>query len=122
MKKVLILAALILTIATIGYTITVNPASAVTADSAATALTIPYRDASGDFAVNTLTAANVTVTGATSIAVKDNAFFNTTVGVVGATYLCSDCTIPYSLCVGTSTALSGWKVTHSASVGCGSND
>jgi len=30
--------------------ITVNPASAVTADSEATAFTIPYRDASGNFA------------------------------------------------------------------------
>lgn len=35
----------------IGYAITVNPASAVTADSAATPLTIPYRDSTGSFAM-----------------------------------------------------------------------
>jgi hypothetical protein len=39
----------------VGQAITVNPASSVTADSAATALTIPYRDASANFAVNILT-------------------------------------------------------------------
>lgn len=35
----------------VGFAITVNPASSVTADSAATPLTIPYRDANGSFAM-----------------------------------------------------------------------
>ncbi len=38
------------------WAVTVNPASQVTADSANTALTIPYRDASGNFAAGTITA------------------------------------------------------------------
>lgn len=43
--------------------ITVNPASAVTADSAATPLTVVYRDASGDFAVDTINASSQTISG-----------------------------------------------------------
>ena len=46
--------------------ITVNPASSVTADSAATALTIPYRDANGDFSINALSAASVSASSSTA--------------------------------------------------------
>ncbi len=54
MKKLLTLLALVL--ATSAQAITTNPASAVTADSDATALTIPYRDSSGMFKVGNLAA------------------------------------------------------------------
>ena len=135
MKKVLILAALILTIATIGYTITVNPASSVTADSAATGLTIPYRDANADFAVNNLTATTITPTsgalaissvatsGYVTIANKPKTFFDAaTPTAVGQSYLCSDCTITYQLCIATGTAKAQFRASHSATLGCGTSE
>ena len=53
---------------------------------------------------------------------KTKAQFDASTPVVGQVALCTDCTIAYSLCVGTGTTLSGWKVSHSATVGCGTNN
>lgn len=70
----------------------------------------------------TLATSSATFTGSARLAVKTKAFFDATTPVVGDTYLCSDCTIPYSVCVGTGATVSGFKVSHSATVGCGTNN
>lgn len=62
------------------------------------------------------------LTGSLKLAVKAKAFFDATTPAVGDAYLCSNCTIPYSVCVGTGASLSGFKVSHSATVGCGTNN
>lgn len=49
--------------------ISTNPASNVTADSANTALTIPYRDSNGAFAMGALTATTLTLSGSGSFSV-----------------------------------------------------
>lgn len=69
MNSIKIAFALILAMAGGADAITVNPASSVLGDSAATGLTIPYRDANGDFQVNRITftaAGGLTVSGLTS--------------------------------------------------------
>lgn len=100
----------------IGYAITTNPASNVTADSDNTALTIPYRDANGDVAGMEFSSGFIPL-------VRTKAQFSAMTGLaVGMTFLCSDCTIPYSVCVATGTGLSQTKVSHSATVGCGTNN
>lgn len=49
--------------------------------------------------------------------------FNTAVpDAVGNIALCSNCTINYSVCVATGTSAAQWKVSHSATVGCGTNN
>ena len=73
-------------------------------------------------ATTVVTSSALTVTDAFKPAVKTKAQMSAMTGVVGAVYLCSDCTIPYSVCVGTGTTISGWKVSHSATVGCGVNN
>ena len=139
MKKSFFLALMILGLAVAGYAIRVTPGSNASGDSANVAETLVYRDTVGAFAAGAVTAASLAVTGATTatgtvamssatltgslgIAVKANAFFNAAAGVVGAVYLCSDCVIPYSVCVGTGTGVADWKVSHSATVGCTSQD
>ena len=42
-------------------------------------------------------------------------------GVVGAVILCTDCTRPYDVCVGTGTGTSQWRVSGAAG-GCGSGN
>lgn len=74
-------------------------------------------------ASGTLTATGVlAANGGLGLAVKTKAQFDALTGVVGRAFLCSDCVIPYSVCVGTGTTLSGWKVSHSATVGCGTDN
>lgn len=101
----------------IAYAITVNPASNALADSANTALTIIYRDATGTIEGLKFSTGFVP-------AVKTKAQFDAlTPTAVGQTYLCSDCTIIYQLCVSTSgTHISDFKASHSATVGCGSGN
>lgn len=41
---------------------------------------------------------------------------------VGAVIICTDCTIPYSLCTGTGTAAAQWARAGSSTVGCGTNN
>ncbi len=41
---------------------------------------------------------------------------------VGAAIICTNCTIPYSLCTATGTAAAQWARAGSATVGCGSNN
>ncbi len=67
MKLFLSLLSVILAWSCNSWAITVNPASMVTADSANTALTIPYRDASGDFAAGTVTVTAITATSAITV-------------------------------------------------------
>ena len=54
-------------------------------------------------------------------------------GVVGLVYICSDCTVPYDICVGTGTALSGFRAVVNSAIntavpgtlvnkGCGSGN
>lgn len=100
----------------IGYAITINPASNALADSVNTALTIIYRDANAQIEGLKFS------TGFTPL-IRTKAQFDALTGLsVGQTYLCSDCTIPYSVCVATGTGLSMTKVSHSATVGCGSGN
>ena len=109
MKKVLVAFILGLIAATgIGYAITVNPASAVTADSANTALTIPYRDANGAFSMGALTATSVSVSaqaGPVNFQAKTKAQFDAIVPAIGDMYRCSDCTEKL-VCIATGTAIS----------------
>lgn len=69
MKKFLLAALIIAGLAYAGHAISTNPASNVTADSANTALTIPYRDSNGAFAMGALTATTITLTGPGSFSV-----------------------------------------------------
>lgn len=64
MKKTAFLALLILGIAVASYAIRVNPGSQASGDSDNTAETLVYRDASGNFAAGTITAAAITATAA----------------------------------------------------------
>ena len=70
-----------------GHAITANPASGVTADSAATALTVVYRDTNA-----------ATALGATTFSGKINPFSQTIaqlrliVPAAGDSYFCSNCT------------------------------
>lgn len=56
MKKVILLALMILTMSVIGYSITVQPGSNASGDSANTAATLVYRDTSGNFAAGAISA------------------------------------------------------------------
>lgn len=103
-----------------GHADTAPLAFGVTADSNNGFSTVVYRNGSGS--VDSLNMVTATMSGAFFPTVRTKAQFSAATGVVGATYLCSDCTIAYSVCVGTGTTLSGWKVSHSATVGCGTNN
>ena len=135
MKKTMVTIAFVFSLAVTVSALRVNPGSNASGDSANTALTLVYRDASGDFAAAKITATTLEVTGTTTntgavtlstatltgglgLAVKPKTFFGAAVGVIGRSYLCSDCTIAYSVCVGTGTGTGDWKVSHSATVGC----
>lgn len=113
MKAKIVLACFIMIgLAVVGFAVTTNPASNVTADSANTALTIPYRDANGSFAMGQLiplvqTKAQIDVL---------------TPAAVGAVIVCTNCTIPYSLCTATGAAVSMWARAGSATVGCGTGN
>jgi hypothetical protein len=121
MKKILfgfILGAI--AFAGLGYAITVNPASAVTADSAATPLTIPYRDSAGAFDAgslsNSLQAAPIDTWNRTK------AQFDAITPVrKGQVYFCTDCA-EAMLCVSTGTSLSMFQRVDSPTEGCGSGD
>lgn len=109
----------------IGYAITVNPASAVTADSANTGLTIPYRDTSGAFAMGALAATSVVASaqvGPVRTYSRTKAAFDALVPtVVGEIYFCSDCSTP-NLCISTGTAISQFLRVDSTTAGCGTNN
>lgn len=129
MKSKFVLACLVvLGLVGVGYAITVNPASSVTAASAATGLTIPYRDANGDFAMGALTASGAAISGTTSLTGKFVPFARTkaqfnaiTPAAAGEVYFCSDCTAK-NLCVSTGTTLSGFLRVDSTTIGCGTNE
>lgn len=90
MKK-LALVITLLVIAGIGYAVTTNPASAVTADSEATALTIPYRDNNGGgFKVGPL---GLFVQTVAQLAARSDA--------AGAVALMSDFGPGYAICIST---------------------
>lgn len=74
------------------YAITVNPASNVTADSAATGLTIPYRDTAAGFAVDHINLGSKTI--AQLLAITSD---------IGDIRFCSDCS-PAKVVVATGTA------------------
>jgi len=90
-----------------GKAVTVNPASAVTADSANTALTIPYRDASGNFAAGTITANVTSVDGGLTVPT----YSSTSLRLITPTYIAEDFWIITASgklggrCVSTGTAL-----------------
>ncbi len=62
MKRNFIIVLLFGLIGAVGYAESINPASNALADSANTARTIVYRDASGNFSAGTITAAAISVT------------------------------------------------------------
>lgn len=125
MKKALVAFFIGLMTATgIGYAVTVNPASAVTADSDNTALTIPYRDANGAFSMGALTATSVSATaqaGPVNFQAKTKAQFDALTPAIGDMYRCSDCTEKL-VCIATGTALSDFQRMDSPTVGCGTNE
>lgn len=125
MKKFLLAVVFLESLAFYGYTITVNPASSVTADSAATPLTIPYRDANGDFAMSSLTVASLTNSaqaGPVGTWSRTKAQFDAiTPAAAGEIYFCSNCTVP-NICVSTGTALSDFVRADDGTKGCGSGE
>lgn len=106
----------------LGLADTAPLAFGVTADSNSNASTVVYRNAAG--AVDTINISTPTFTGGAVLAIKTKAFFDTNVpAVLGQTYLCSNCTIAYSVCTSTGAGHIGdYKVSHSATVGCGTNN
>ena len=109
----------VLAFAGVGYAITVNPASAVTADSEDTPLTIPYRDANGAFKVDSIT---ITAQAApVNLQAKTKAEFDALTPAIGDMYRCSDCTEKL-VCIGTGTTLSGFQRMDSATIGCGTDE
>lgn len=65
--------------------------------------------------------------------VRTKAQMDAITGVVGLVYICSDCTVPYDICVGTGTALSGFRAVVNSAIntavpgtlvnkGCGSGN
>lgn len=122
MRKFLLAVVAVLGISGVGYGITVNPASNALADSAATALTIIYRDASANFAANIITAVGVTLSGPMTLTSKTKAEFDSLdPAVVGEAYFCSDCTEKL-ICVSTGTSAAQFQRSDSESVGCGTNE
>ena len=105
----------VMAFAGIGYAITVNPASAVTADSNNTALTIPYRDANGQTEGASFSSAF------TPFARTKAQFDAITPTAAGQVYFCSDCTEKL-LCVSTGTTISGFQRSDSESIGCGTGE
>lgn len=98
MKYIALIVSMI-TLAAIGYTVTVNPASMVTADSANTALTIVYRDSNGAFSA-----------GAIDTAVKSETIAELlaeTPASVGVERYCNNCS-PLKMVVSTGTAAGNW--------------
>lgn len=78
---------------------------------------------------NATVAGTLTVTGATTLSgqivplVRTKAQVDVLVpAAAGATIICSDCTITYSLCTATGTAAAQWARAGSATVGCGSGN
>ena len=126
MKKLLVAFVLGLLAATgIGYAITVNPASNVTADSDNTAGTIVLRDTSGNFAASAITATSIVASaqvGAVRSWSRTKAQFDVLVPTaVGEVYFCSNCSTP-NLCVSTGTAASQFLRVDSTSAGCGTSN
>ena len=106
----------------IGYAITVNPASNVTADSAATAGTIILRDLSNAFAAGVATLTGVTLSGPLTLASHTKAEFNSLdPAAIGEAYVCSDCTeiLP---CFSTGTSVAQWQRSDSPTAGCGTGE
>lgn len=107
-KNSLIIGLLLLIGVAIAGAITVNPASSVTADSAATGLTIPYRDSNGDFAASTLTLAALVVNGQIDTLSRTVAQAQVLAPIAaGAVIYCSNCS-PAKILVGTGTAAGEW--------------
>lgn len=122
MKKAL-LGLIVLVLAGVGYAITVNPASNVTADSAATPLTIIYRDSDGDAAVVDLTATTVATSSAATSAFSltlGGAF--TTAQIQAKTPSAAGQLVYNStlnqVCVSTGATVQGYKVVGTASTTC----
>lgn len=121
MKKILFGFVLgVIAFAGISYAITVNPASNVTADSAATAFTIPYRDSSAAIAVGSLTNA-LQATPISHWSRTKAQFDAITPAQKGDVYFCTDCTVP-NLCVSTGTHISDFVRADLGTAGCGSGN
>ncbi len=98
----------------IGYAITVNPASAVTADSAATALTIPYRDANGAFSAGVVTVTGVITSGPLQLATLTTTQLSLRADPDGSTFWAQESvggvlvTNTYNLCRSSAPALASY--------------
>ena len=125
MKKSLIAFLLGLVFAGVGYAITVNPVSNVTADSASTAGTIVLRDLSANFAaaaVTVTTLLNPSQANALSHWSRTKAQFDAiTPAAKGDVYFCTDCAVP-NLCVSTGTALAQFVRVDLSTAGCGTGN
>ena len=128
--KRLFVALVVVALAATGYAITVNPASNVTADSEATAFTIPYRDASGNFSVGTLTG-GVLAVGANDVVTSSAATSSASLSIDGAYttaeiqaktpvragMLVYNATLN-NLCISTGTTIQGYKLAGTATTTC----
>lgn len=122
MKKI-VLAVLvgIITVA-VAHSITVNPASSVTADSEGTAFTIPYRDANGDFAAGTIAAKVSASSSTTSVFTITLEGAYTTPQIQGKTpsaagQLVYNSTLK-NVCVSTGTTVQGYKLIGTTATAC----
>lgn len=88
----------------------------------------------GDVGVGTTNpTAKLEVVGSFLPQIRTKAQIDAITAAVGHTYYCSDCTVPYDICIGTGTALSGFRATINSAIntavpgtlvpkGCGTNN
>lgn len=129
MRKMILTLAALFALAGVSYSITVNPASNALADSAATGLTIIYRDASGDFASNIATLSSLVTGGVSSsgsVALTGGYVkpyprtlaqiqaITPATGDLGGFVTCTNCAIAYSLCVATGATVQGFRLEGTA--------
>lgn len=77
--------------------------------------------------ITTVSSTNLTATGPLKIYTRTKAQLGAITPAAGDTYLCSNCTAPYSLCVATAASLSSFARVQTGTVdttklGCGTNE
>lgn len=109
--------AVVLALGGVGYAITVNPASNVTGDSAATPETVVYRDANAAFDAGSLSN-SLQASGIDTWSRTKAQFSAMTPSRVGQIYYCSDCAVK-NICISTGTGISAFMRADLSTAGCG---